>query len=207
MKPRNLAVGIMILLGIVIAMVPENTTKPFKLTAQQMLNAVNDGTEMVHPDLLADWLINKDPGIQLIDVRSPAEFEKFHLDQAINVPRADILSPDYREIWDQGVKFNVIYSNGSTTAHDAWMILRQLGYQNIGVLMGGLNYWTEVVMNPKSPAAILPDDEIAKYEFRKGASQALGGGSATTATAPTESDVQKPKIVPRKAKKAPQGGC
>jgi len=207
MKPRNLAVGIMILLGIVIAMVPENTTKPFKLTAQQMLNAVNDGTEMVHPDLLADWLVNKDPSIQLIDVRSPAEFEKFHLDQAINVPRADILSPDYREIWDQGVKFNVIYSNGSTTAHDAWMILRQLGYQNIGVLMGGLNYWTEVVMNPKSPAAILPDDEIAKYEFRKGASQALGGGSATTATAPTESDVQKPKIVPRKAKKAPQGGC
>lgn len=197
----------MILLGMVIAMVPENTTKPFKLTAQQMLNAVNDGTEMVHPDVLADWLINKDPSIQLIDVRSPDEFEKFHLDQAINVPQADILNPDYRDVWDQGVKFNVLYSNGSTTAHEAWMVLRQLGYQNIGVLMGGLNFWTETIMNPQQPPTTSPNDEIAKYEFRKGASQALGGGSVTAKTATSDTEVKKPKIIPRKKKKAPQGGC
>ncbi|MCF7797150.1 MAG: rhodanese-like domain-containing protein [Lentisphaeria bacterium] len=207
MRARNITVGIMLLLGLVIAMVPENTTKPYKLTADQLLRAVNTGTHMIHPDYLAEWLINKDPSIQLVDVRSPDDFEKYHLPNAINIPLADILNPDYQVIWDQGVKFNVLYSNGSTDSNEAWMILRQLGYQNLGVLMGGLNYWTEVIMNPEEPPVTSPNDEIAKYEFRKGASQALGGGAATTKTATTDTEIKKPKIVPRKAKKAPQGGC
>ena len=207
MNARRIAVSIMILLGLVIAMVPENTTKPYKLTANQMLSAVNAGTEMIHPDYLAEWLINKDPSIQLIDVRSPDAYAKFHLDNAQNIPLADVLNPKYRDVWDQGVKFNVLYSNGTTSAHEAWMILRQLGYQNIGVLMGGLNYWTETIMNPQKPATTSPNDEIAKYEFRKGASQALGGGSVTAKTATADTQVKKPKIVPRKKKKAPQGGC
>lgn len=207
MNARNLTVGIMLLLGLVIAMVPENTTKPYKLTAEQMLHSVNTGSHQIHPDYLAEWLINKDPSIQLVDVRSPDEFEKYHLPKAINVPLADILNPKYRDVWDQGVKFNVLYSNGSTASNEAWMILRQLGFPNLGVLMGGLNYWTETIMNPQAPPTTSPNDEIAKYEFRKGASQALGGGAVTAKTASTDTEIQKPKIVPRKAKKAPQGGC
>ncbi len=207
MNTRRIAVSIMILLGLVIAMVPENTTKPYKLTAEQMLNAVNAGTELVHPDYLADWLINKDPGIRLVDVRTPDDYAKFHLDDALNIPLADVLNPRYQDVWDQGVKFNVLYSNGNTSAQEAWMILSQLGYQNIGVLTGGLNYWTEVIMNPQKPAVTSPDDEIAKYEFRKGASQALGGGSVQARTTTTETKIIKPRIVPRKKKKAPEGGC
>lgn len=207
MNPRNLTVGIMLLLGLVIAMVPENTTKPYKLTAEQMLIAVNSGNHLIHPDYLAEWLISEDPSIQLIDVRSPDDYDQYHLPNAINVPLADLLNPQYKPVLDQGIKFNVLYSNGSTSANEAWMILRQLGYQNLGILMGGLNYWTEVIMNPQEPPATSPNDEIAKYEFRKGASQALGGGAVSAKTATTDTEIKKPKIVPRKTKKAPQGGC
>lgn len=33
------------------------------------------------------------------------------------------------------------------------MITRQLGYQNNYVLMGGLNYWAEAIINPEPPPA------------------------------------------------------
>ncbi len=204
-KPRILLTSVLLILGLVIGIVPENTTQPFRLTAQDMLAEIQFGSEMIHPDEVADWLVNKDPSIRLIDVRTPAEFEKFHLDNAINIPQTDILSEEWRDYVDQGVKMNIFYSNGTTSAHKAWMILRQLGYENNYVLQGGLNFWVETILNPSAPKSTSPDDEIALYDFRKGAGQFFGGAPAAAGT--SESTATKPPIKKRNKKKAPEGGC
>jgi rhodanese-related sulfurtransferase len=205
-KPRILLTSVILILGLVIAMVPENTTQPFRLSAPQLLAEIQSGSEMVSPDVLADWLVNNDPSIQLIDVRTPEEYENFHLDNALNIPLADILSPEWTDYLDQGVKMNILYSNGTTSAHEAWMILRQLGYENNYVLQGGLNYWTETILNPTAPKSTSPDDEFAKYDFRKAASMKFGGGNIQSA-APKKSAKPKPPIKRKSKKKAPEGGC
>lgn len=207
MTIRNVIFLGMVFLGVVIAMVPENTTKPYKLTAEQMLGAVQGSAEMVSADEVAQWIISKDPSLQLIDVRTPDEYQKYHLEGAINIPLAVILNDEYRDILDQGVKMNVLYSNGTLNAQQAWMIMRQLGFQNNYVLEGGLNYWFDTIMNPQAPSVYSPDEEFAKYDFRKAASGALGGGGAVVLTAPVENKPEKPKIVRKKRKKAPAGGC
>ena len=207
MTPRNKLTAVLLGFGLIIAFVPENTTKPFRLTASEMLNEVQYGSELIHPDELAEWLINNDPSIQLIDIRSAAEFENFHLDDAINIPLNQLLDNEWVDYLDQDVKMNILYSNGTTRAHEAWMISRQLGYENNTVLMGGLNYWTETILNPSEPNSTSPDDEIAKYEFRKGASQYFGGASNSTPSA-TEGKSKKPQIKRRKKKKkVPDGSC
>ena len=149
MKPRLILASVLIPLGMIIAAVPENTTKPYKLSAEELLNEVKEQLQFIHPDQVADMLINKDPSLQLIDVRSIAEFEKFSLPGAINIPLENLLSEDYEDYIDQDVKLNVFYSNGSTSANEAWMITRQLGYENNYVLQGGLNFWVETIMNPE----------------------------------------------------------
>ncbi|MCF7823569.1 MAG: rhodanese-like domain-containing protein [Candidatus Marinimicrobia bacterium] len=197
----------LIFLGVVIAMVPENTTKPYKLTAEQMLVEVQGAAEMVSTDEVAQWIISKDPSLQLIDVRNPDEFQKYHLEGAVNIPLSVILNDEYRDILDQGVKMNVLYSNGTLNSHQAWMILRQLGFRNNYVLQGGLNYWFDTIMNPQAPSIYSPDEEFAKYDFRKAASGALGGGGSAVVTAPAQGTAEKPKIVRTQKKKAPAGGC
>ncbi|MBT3590366.1 MAG: rhodanese-like domain-containing protein [Candidatus Marinimicrobia bacterium] len=194
-------------LGLVIAFVPENTTKPYKLSAENMLTEIQFGTEMVSPDELADWLINKDPSIQLIDVRTPKDYNQFHLENALNIPISQLLAEEWVDYVDQGIKMNIFYSNGTTLSHEAWMITRQLGYENNYVLQGGLNYWTETILNPTAPSLFSADDEIAKYEFRKGASQYFGGGGVKSSASQAKSKASKPKIKRKKKKKAPQGGC
>ncbi len=206
LKPRVLLSFVVLLFGLSVAMIPENTTQPYKLTANKMLEEVQYGSELIHPDELADWLVNQDPSIQLIDVRTPEEFEKFALGNAINIPLSDILSKDWVDYLDQDVKMNILYSNGSTESHEAWMILRQLGYQNNYVLQGGLNYWVETILNPENPASTSPDDEIAKYDFRKGASQYFGGAVETESSSSTVK-ANKPPIIRKTKKKAPEGGC
>lgn len=207
MSIKNFVLGCMLLLGVVIAMVPEDTTKPYKLTAEQMLQEIQGATEMVSADEVAHWLISQDPSVQLIDVRSPNEFQTYHLDGAINVPISAILKDEYRDYLDQGVKMNVLYSNGTTGSHQAWMILRQLGFENNYVMQGGLNYWFDTIMNPSRPGSTSADEEFAKYDFRKAASGVFGGGGGLTLTAPTQTKAEKPQIKRRKKKKAPAGGC
>ncbi|MDA3930833.1 MAG: rhodanese-like domain-containing protein [Prolixibacteraceae bacterium] len=194
-------------LGLIIAAVPENKTKPYKLTAQQLLEEVQEGMQFVSTDQIADMIIQKDPSLQLIDVRSSAEFEKYHLPGAISIPISKLLSDDWVDYINQDVKMNVFYSNGNTTSNEAWMITRQLGYLNNYVMMGGMNYWAETIMNPEAPKQGNPNDEFALYDFRKGASQALGGGALESTQDGGNAAPPPPPIKKRPKKKRVAGGC
>ncbi len=206
--PRLLLSSVIVLLGIIIAAVPKNTTTPYKLTAEQVLNELKSNTQYIGPDAVAQMIVEKDPTLRLIDVRSKDEFDKFSLPGAINIPLDNLLSAEFEEVFSQNILLNVLYANGSTRANEAWMLLRQLGYTNLFVLQGGLNYWAETIMNPTAPASTSPDDELAKYDFRKGASQALGGATlVTTGTAaPAKAAAPKPPVAAGK-KKTIKGGC
>ncbi|MDP3434869.1 MAG: rhodanese-like domain-containing protein [Bacteroidota bacterium] len=195
-------------LGFIIAAVPENTTRPYKLTAEELLIEVMENRQFMSPDEIAQMLIDKDPSMQLIDVRSKDQFEKFSLPNAINIPLESLLSSEYDDVLNQDVKVNVFYSNSSNDANQAWMITRQLGYNNNYVLQGGLNYWAETIMNPEKPAESSPNEEIAKYNFRMGANRALGGGLDAAAASPgIKTDLPKPVIQKTKKKKGAAGGC
>lgn len=206
MKARLILAAVIIPLGMIIAAVPENTTKPYKLTAEELLLEVKEGTQFISPDEVAHLIVTKDPSLQIIDVRSADEFDKFSLPNSINIPLSDILSAEWEDYINQDIKLNVFYSNGNTDANQAWMITRQLGFENNYVLQGGLNYWAESIINPEAPAENSPNDEIAKYNFRKGAGAALGGASLEAgSTTPVKSN--KPPIKKKKKKKSVQGGC
>jgi rhodanese-related sulfurtransferase len=208
MKMRLKLAIALIPLGIIIAAVPENTTKQYKLTANQLLDEVKEGIQFVTTDQIADMLVQKDPSLQLIDVRSSDEFDKFHLPEAINIPLTNLLATEFEEVLNQDVKMNVFYSNGTTQSNEAWMIIRQLGYVNNYVLQGGLNHWAETIMKPEAPAQTSPDDELAKYDFRMGASQALGGASAvSTGNSNSKAAAPAPGVQKTAKKKKASGGC
>ncbi len=207
MKPRNLLALFIIPMGLIIAAVPQNKTKPFRLTADEMLAEVNTRTQFITPEVVADMIVNKDPSLRLIDVRSQDEFEKFSLPGAINVPLADLLSEHYSDLFNQDIRMNVLYSNGSLAANEAWMITRQLGYSNNYVLEGGLNYWFDTILSPEKPSSTSPDEEFAKYDFRRSAGQALGGATPEI-LAPQETTVaERPAVRPVAKKKKAAGGC
>jgi rhodanese-related sulfurtransferase len=207
MKPRTLLALFIIPMGLIIAAIPQNKTKPYKLSADQLLAEANTRTQYITPEVVADMLVKKDPSLRLIDVRSQDEFEKFSLPGALNIPISDLLSDNYTDILNQDVMMNVFYSNGSLSANEAWMITRQLGYKNNFVLEGGLNYWFDAILNPQKPASTSPDEEFAKYDFRKSAGLVLGGGGAVQAEKPQAAPAAKPVITGIAKKKKVSGGC
>lgn len=206
MKPLHFVAIFFLTLGLVMAAIPQNTTHPYKLTPEQLLEQVNSGMQYYSPDAVANMIITEDPSFLLIDVRGQDEYEKYHLPGSINIPITDILADDWAVYLDQDSRYNIFYSNGTVTANEAWMITIQLGYENNYVLQGGLNYWAETIMNPEAPAITSPNEEIAKYNFRKGAGMTLGGGT-DMASQEIQAVTSLPKIAPRPKKKRTQGGC
>jgi len=208
MKPLRLLGLFIIPMGLIIAAVPQNKTNPYKLTAEELLAESNTRNQFVTADVVADMIIKKDPALRLIDVRSQEEFEKFSLPGAINIPAANLLSAEFSDILNQDIKMNVFYSNGTLASNEAWMITRQLGFENNYVLEGGLNYWFDAILNPQKPASTNPDEEFAKYDFRKSAGQALGGGGLTAQPASDNAAPSaKPAVKPVAKKKKAAGGC
>ena len=207
MKPHSLLALFIIPMGLIIAAVPQNKTKPFKLSAEELLGEVNSRTQYITPETVADMIVKKDPSFRLIDVRSLDDFEKFSLPGAINIPVTDLLSDQYSDILNQDIKMNVFYSNSTITANEAWMVTRQLGYKNNYVLEGGLNYWFDTILNPQKPASTSSDEEFAKYDFRLSAGQALGGGMTLQTTQNKGSASNKPSLQSAPKKKKASGGC
>lgn len=208
MRTRVIITIVFISLGLILAAIPQNTTHQYKLSPEEMLEAANNLEMYFTADEVADLLVQKDLSIQLIDVRPVNEFEKFSLPDAINIPLTEILSEQYQDVLNQGVKYNIFYSNGTTDAVKAWMIARQLGWENNFVLQGGLNHWAETILNPQLPTSTSGSDEIAKYEFRKGAQQTLSGNAEVSAG---NASTSVPSIIPpvkkQGGKKKVQGGC
>lgn len=207
LKARVLLAYAIIPLALIISFVPENTTKPYKLTIEEVVGEITEGAQYFSTDQIANYIVQNDPSIQLIDVRSSNEYEIYHLPGAINIPLTDIISEDWEAYLDQDVVTNVFYSNGTVNANQAWLICTQRGFKNNYVLQGGLNYWAETIMNPQKPKQNAPSDEFALYDFRKAMNSALGGGTLEANTEKVQSAPALPKITKKKKRKKASGGC
>jgi hypothetical protein len=78
----------------------------------------------------------------MLDVRSEAEYNQFHIAGAKNVPLADIpgLIPELHAQQALNTVF-VLMSNDEKAATDAWKILTAESVPNAYVLEGGINKW------------------------------------------------------------------
>src|SRR4030066_1216399 len=76
----------------------------------------------------------KNPDYVLIDIRNQYDFEKGHLENAINVYAAEILSEDNIKVFEELKATNktaVLYGNNPQEPNATFLILNQLGYDNI----------------------------------------------------------------------------
>lgn len=176
----------------------QQQAKPSKL-----LWEIIQPTRYVSTDQVAKMIIQKDPTLELIDVRSADEYNKFSLPNSINVPLDSIVNEggmDYFGIPGTNVVF---FSNDDIKADEAWVLAKRLGFNATYVMKGGLNRWIETIIQPKEPAEESPGTAFETYEFRKGAQLFFTGAKVEKTT------TKKKKIVVRRKKKAvvAAGGC
>ncbi|MFK5889262.1 MAG: rhodanese-like domain-containing protein [Flavobacteriaceae bacterium] len=168
-----------------------------------LLNAMST-ERYLSTDKLAERLINQDPTILLIDVRTAKEFEHFSLPNAVNIPLADLLKPDYDGYLNQDTFDVVLFSNDTYFANQAWLICNRLGYKNLYVLDGGINQWFNTIINPKIPDETASKKAFDLYNFRKSTAMYFGVGKSSKNTTVKK---RRKIVLTKKKKKVAEGGC
>lgn len=88
-----------------------------------------------------DYIISLDEvnsrDFALVDVRSPYEFERGHLENAINISTPDILEEENKALLQElqaSNKTAVLYGRDIEEANIPFLLLYQLGYENLKIL-------------------------------------------------------------------------
>jgi rhodanese-related sulfurtransferase len=78
-------------------------------------------------------------GAQIIDVRSPGEYQLGHIAGSVNIPVEEL--QDKAANWNRDKSYVVYCASGARSA-DAQNMMQQMGFKNVADLQGGIATWT-----------------------------------------------------------------
>jgi rhodanese-related sulfurtransferase len=96
--------------------------------------------QSVAPVELAEWIRDRKPNLRVVDVRSVAEFDDYHLPRAERFTSSTTFAPE---------DTIVLVAGGSVHA------------RNVYILRGGIQAWIDEVMNPTIAVDAPPSAHIA----------------------------------------------
>ena len=183
----------------------------FKTPLNKELTEIKVASFQVSPQTVANAILNKDKSIILVDVRSQFDFAKGHLPEAKNIYKVNLMDDsnmDFFATLKETNKKVILYGGSASEANVPFMILKQMGIENISYLAVGYDdlkagNWTEITANKSNF-----NDETAVVDFAKFISDANKSSNKvnTTVAKPT---VSKPKVIvkPVKSEAAKDEGC
>lgn len=114
---------------------------------QALMEFIESEADHIEPEEVANRLMNGDVNLEVIDIRSASEYQRFHMRGAVNVPLADLF------VFVDSIepsKDIVLYSNGMTHPAQARDILAQRGRSNVFMMTEGLQGFLDHCMTPVS---------------------------------------------------------
>jgi rhodanese-related sulfurtransferase len=166
MNPREKLSVILLSLGLILALLPLSSGRTFNVKPHILLSEVLDQNTYLTADQVAKLVASEDNTVQLIDVRSQAEFSAFNIPGSVNVPYNEFLDKDPEGVLNSGKTKYIFYSNGDLYSNYALAIARGLKYNNTYVMRGGLNEWFNTVMNSSFSGDRISARENALFESR-----------------------------------------
>lgn len=166
MNVRIQITALLVGMGILLAFMPNSSTKTFKLKPDVLLSKAASDEIYFSVDEVARFVNTEDSTIQLIDLRSAEEFRKCNIPGSVNIPFEELLNQNYAVYFNQENVRIVFYGNSDQLANMAWTIATGLGYENSFVMKGGLNEWYKTVMLTNFEGERITPRENALFENR-----------------------------------------
>ncbi len=173
----------------------------------------NDTTITLQKIITKDYIMTQDEfnsidpsQYVLIDIRSNFEYAKGHFKDAVNISTHQVFDDSSSELLNNlknGNKTIFIYGKNPDEADSAWMLLYQLGYENVKILCVETNY-IDNKFQVKNYALEKPSVNYAQVMLLAKNSAKKSEESKKIVTKKTPKKVT-PK--PKKKKRVPEGGC
>jgi rhodanese-related sulfurtransferase len=179
------------------------------LTFERPKNIYANNTKNTLENLISkDYLISlneiDNPQVELIDVRSEYEYDKGHLVNALNISSAGILNEENQSILNEFKESNktiVLYGKDPQEANIPFMMLYQLGFDNIKLLAAEINYLQNKLVTNQS------NIEKPAGDIKAFINESQKNSKVTITEQKVEPAPKKVITVQKKKKKPVEGGC
>lgn len=205
---RYSAAGVLALLAVGAIVIGQPTTADrWERIAEEKEAALSERAVQIHPGELLTIVDDPALKVRMFDVRSTADYNLFHILDAVNVQPEDIpaLVPDLR-LEPPNTVF-VLMSNDEAAATDAWRTLVAESVPNVYILEGGINGWLDTFADDdfkSSHTLISTSGEALKYTFEA----ALGDRYPASYPDPEHYELEYESKVELEIPRGPaSGGC
>ncbi|MFB6341075.1 YeeE/YedE thiosulfate transporter family protein [Saccharicrinis sp. FJH62] len=120
----------------------------------------------IAPDKLADEIANHYYEYNIIDVRSPEEFEAYHLPLAINIPFENIQNREWEQIFKQKLKKNVFYADNDTLVKMSCLKAKYIGSSTNMILNVSSQHFRNMFFEIAPPPDNATKEEQQTYVYR-----------------------------------------
>ncbi len=152
-------------LGVLLAFIPGGSGKSFRVKPAEL--ATKAATEnQFSVDEVARFVNTEDSTIQLIDVRSAAEYRACNIPGSVNIPLENLTESGWESVLNRKNVRTIFYSNDNLLASMAQTIATGMGNENVFVMKGGLNEWFQTVMLSEFSGEKISARENALFENR-----------------------------------------
>jgi len=195
---------LLIILGILSVRKPDIA---YQISPREALDNALSLVDEVFPEDIVYALEDSVSGYQLIDLRTPYDFLQGHITKAVNIPYSVLLQEDnlsFLQKLDKDSVTIVLYGNNQSQANLPWMLLKQIGIENVKVLLGGYDYIKGILIDPYSV------EDLPNYLVEEPAFDFASLLEINTSASGESPDIQQPEVVmPVRKKKsaAAEGGC
>lgn len=207
-NPKRTFITVIIFIAVIVVglLTIRSPKLKYTLTPDQTVELVTLEEHVMYPYELEDIFSGAIDTVILIDIRDRFEFGRGHIEGAENISAITLLNQDnvkrLKQLKNDGMTV-VIYGNTQLEANGPWMVFRQLGFDNVKILLGGFefyNEWKEMLGDTYYEDSYLLGAPRFDYaEVAAAAAQVAGQ---------EESSAKKPVNVKRKKKSnVAEGGC
>ncbi|MCB9456676.1 MAG: YeeE/YedE family protein [Anaerolineaceae bacterium] len=166
------AAGIIVLLGITLVVMGQPTTedKWARMQTERETQLANRAVQ-IDPGELFDLMRNDRLKVVMLDVRSEADFNRFHILDARHILPADVPAALTDFHMEQENTVFVVMSNDEAAATEVWKLLVAESIPNSYILGGGVNAWLDKFSSDDFKtqyalaANIQPVDDQLRYSF------------------------------------------
>ncbi len=161
-----ISVGSAFLVILLVAFTPDNNQ-----VIQNRIAKAEEQKKCVFYEVTADELAfeisNHHYKINVIDVRSPEEFEKYHVPLAINIPLEEIMDRKWERIFKQEIKKNYFYADNDTIVKKACLLARHVGNSENYILRETASEFQAMYEDPQPPGPNASKEVFSTYTFRQ----------------------------------------
>lgn len=203
---RTTAVLIIFVLIIVVGLLTIRTPRlKYALSPENTIVMIESDSIYFFPENLESVINDKSSNILLFDIRNNFVFGRGHIPGAENISAVELLSEEnIKRLEKLKIDGNtvVLYANNQLEANGPWMVLRQLGFDNVKILLGGYEYYT--MMNEQNPDSLTNKAYLLgspKYNFAEIFKSSVSDSIENKENKPAVTVVRKKKA------SAAEGGC